>query len=64
MPSRKTKFTGVSIRLDLWNDIKAFIKDHPEAGYKSPTDFAQEAIRTRIQHVKTVYPSEQQDESQ
>ena len=64
MPSRKTKFAGVSIRADLWNDIKTFIKEHPEAGYKSPADFAQEAIRTRIQHVKTVYSSEQQDETQ
>jgi len=56
VPTKESNFTGVSIKKKLLEDIQKFIDEHPEAGYKSTSDFVQEATRRQIQAVKGTYP--------
>ncbi len=53
MPNKD--FRGISIKKDLIDSVEQFIKDHPEAGYKSVADLVQEAVRVRIQEIKKIY---------
>ena len=57
MPKKETGFRGTSLKEGLVQDIENFIKDHPNAGYKSVADFVQEATRLRIQELKKTYAS-------
>jgi hypothetical protein len=57
MPSKETGFRGTSLKKDLVAAIEQFIKEHPEAGYKSISDFVQESTRLRIQELKKAYVS-------
>lgn len=56
-PKKETGFRGTSIKKELVDDIEKFIKEHPEAGYKTVADFVQEATRLRIQELKRNYSS-------
>ena len=56
MPKKETGFRGTSLKSGLVADIERFIADHPEAGYKSVSDFVQEAVRVRMQEVKKLLP--------
>lgn len=57
MPKAETGFRGTSLRADLVTDIEKFLEEHPEAGYKSISDFVQEAVRLRVQEIRKTYPS-------
>lgn len=57
MPSKETDFRGTSLKRDFYAAIEQFIKEHPEAGYKSVSDFVQESTRLRIQELKKAYVS-------
>ncbi len=48
-------FRGVSLKKELIDSIEKFIRDHPEAGYKSASDMVQEAVRLRFQEIKKIY---------
>ena len=55
--SKTEKFRGVSLKRELVDAVERFVANHPNAGYKSISDFIHEAVRNRIQEVKQVYPS-------
>jgi metal-responsive CopG/Arc/MetJ family transcriptional regulator len=55
MPSKQKGFRGTSLKSELVSDIEKFIQQHPEAGYKSISDFVQEAVRTHIREIKNKY---------
>ena len=55
--SKTEKFRGVSLKRELVDAVERFVETHPNAGYKSISDFIHEAVRNRIQEVKQVYPS-------
>jgi len=57
MPKKETGFRGTSLKTELVNDIEQFIKDYPEAGFKSISDFVQEAVRVHIRETKSKYVS-------
>jgi len=57
MPKKETGFRGTSLKADLVAAIEQFIKQHPEAGYKSVSDFVQESTRLRIQELRKSYAS-------
>lgn len=61
MPTKETGFRGTSLKTDLVADIELFIKEHPEAGYKSVSDFVQESTRLRIQELRKSYVSHPQN---
>lgn len=54
--SKTERFRGVSLKRELVNAVEQFIENHPNAGYKSISDFIHEAVRSRIQEVKKLYP--------
>jgi len=55
MPKKETGFAGISLKIKLCEDIKKFIEEHPELGYKSVSDFTHEAVRLKIQELKKRY---------
>lgn len=55
MPSKETGFTGVSLKTGLAQAVQKFVDDHPDAGYKSISDFVHDAVRHRIEEVKKTY---------
>lgn len=57
MPKKETGFRGTSLKSDLVASIERFINEHPEAGYKSVSDFVQESTRLRIQELRKSYAS-------
>jgi metal-responsive CopG/Arc/MetJ family transcriptional regulator len=57
MPSQETGFRGISMKNELVADIQKFIEEHSELGYKSVSDFVQEATRIKIQNLKRNFPS-------
>ena len=50
------KYRGVSLQRELINMIEQYIKNHPEAGYKSLADFVTEAVRKRCEELKILVP--------
>lgn len=61
MPSKETGFRGTSLKADFYASIEKFIKEHPDAGYKSVSDFVQESTRLRLQELKKTYASHTQN---
>jgi len=61
MPQKETGFRGTSLKADFYADIEQFIKEHPEAGYKSVSDLVQESTRLRLQELKKTYVSHPQN---
>jgi len=56
MPKKETGFRGTSLKADLMTSIERFITDNPDAGYKSVSDFVQEAVRIRMQEIRKLPP--------
>lgn len=48
----KEEYTGLSVNKNLMDIIKQFIKDYPEYGYRSLTDFVEDAVRRRADDLK------------
>jgi len=48
----KEEYTGLSVKKELMDIIKQFIKDYPEYGYRSLTDFVEDAVRRRASELK------------
>lgn len=46
------KYKGISIPKEMFDEIEKVIKEHPELGYSSITDFIKEAIREKIVKIK------------
>ena len=57
MPKKETGFRGTSLPTEFYAAIEKFINEHPDAGYKSVSDFVQESARLRIQELKKTYVS-------
>ncbi len=50
------KYRGISLHRDLVGAIEAYIKTHPEMGYKSLADFATDAIREKCERLGIFLP--------
>ena len=50
------KYRGISLQRELVNMIEQYIKNHPEAGYKSLADFVTEAVRKRCEELEILVP--------
>jgi hypothetical protein len=48
----QSDWRGVSLSRHLLEDIEIWLREHPEAGYNSLSDFIHESIRFRFQEVK------------
>lgn len=57
MSNTKTSYRGVNLKKELLDDVDAWIKKHPEAGYISTADMVSEAVRIRIQEIREKYSS-------
>lgn len=50
----RNKYTGFSIQKEKVEEIKKFIKNHPELNYKTVIDFINEAIKEKLNKKTTV----------
>ena len=50
------RYRGISLQRELVDTIEEYIKNHPEAGYKSLADFVTEAVRKRCEELKILGP--------
>jgi len=50
------RYRGISLQRELVDEIEQYIKDHPEAGYKSLADFVTEAVRKRCEELQILGP--------
>ena len=46
--SSRKNYTGFSIQKEKVEEIKKFIKDHPELNYKTVIDFINESIKEKL----------------
>lgn len=51
------RYRGISLQRELVDRIEEYIKNHPEAGYKSLADFVTDALRKRCEELKILGPS-------
>jgi hypothetical protein len=57
MQNEEKRFRGTNIKKQLIDAVEQFIREHPEAGYKTIAEFVHDAIRRRIEDVKKIYAS-------
>ena len=50
------RYRGISLQRELVDRIEDYIKNHPEAGYKSLADFVTDALRKRCEELKILGP--------
>jgi hypothetical protein len=50
------KYRGISLHKELVGAIEAYVKAHPEMGYKSLADFATDAIREKCEKLGIFVP--------
>lgn len=51
MPSMREGFKGVSLKTSLYNEVENYVED--SIGYKSVAEFVSEAIRLRLEQLKS-----------
>jgi hypothetical protein len=51
--SEEKRYRQVSIKKEFVDNVEDWIKTHPEAGYSSIADIATEALRLRLQELKS-----------
>jgi hypothetical protein len=50
--SKKLEFKSISIKEEFAESIEAFVKEHPEFGYRSIAQFLEDASRRRLEDLK------------
>ena len=50
--SKKPEFKSVSIKEEFAESIEAFVKEHPELGYRSIAQFLEDSSRRRLEQLK------------
>lgn len=56
----RENYRGISLQRELVDKIEEYIKNHPEAGYRSLADFVTEALRKRCEELKILGPRPEQ----
>lgn len=49
---KKPEYTGISIKGELAEDAEEFIKDHPRLGFRTLTQFVEDATRRRLEDLR------------
>ena len=50
------KFRTISVKTELANKIEEFVKGHPEYGYRSISQFMEDAARKRLEQLEVLSP--------
>jgi|GEM_PF-1003144 metal-responsive CopG/Arc/MetJ family transcriptional regulator len=49
------KYKGISIPKEMFEEVEKVIKEHPELGYSSITDFIKDAVRDKITEIRKIH---------
>lgn len=62
MPKQEEGFRGISLMKDLVDIVEKFIKENPNAGYKTIAEFVADAVRRRKEELMSLYPGAFEEE--
>jgi len=52
MLEERRRYRGISIPAQMFEEVEKIIKEKPELGYKTVTEFIKNAIREKLQRIR------------